>query len=341
MAAFWGTAEFFHEGWFPPYTQFIYYMIPFLVMLILSLVVIYFPLSGGIFIIFISSVFSLWWILKYKAKHIPVETSIWIICIIFFLTGIFSLFEGMIRKSRLSISFRESAQKRHWKLIFVIFLPILVALLTGIPLLIRNLNRTPLDSYEEITVKAQEIEFTFAGKGVGWLFDKSHPIKFSGKNYVGLSWNEIALFGKDPVGFEGKRYGLLFDGSEESIYYASQEDFNSYNMFRYINYEGDKLTEQRHHYWRLPTIEEYIKILMRRGENAGGTFDRSSGEFSYKINPDKEGPIWAPKGEVIYYWTSTEVGKTRAFDITFSGEPREIIKTTAQDYRGFRAVRIK
>jgi hypothetical protein len=33
IAAFWGTAEFFHEGWFAPYTTSIYYLLPVLTLM--------------------------------------------------------------------------------------------------------------------------------------------------------------------------------------------------------------------------------------------------------------------------------------------------------------------
>jgi len=78
---------------------------------------------------------------------------------------------------------------------------------------------------------------------------------------------------------------------------------------------------------------------MYRGQNCGGYFDSKEGRAHYNKTPDKEGPIWAPDGMVIYYWTSGSADDKNAYDITYSGEVREITKITRQDYRGWRAVR--
>ena len=186
---------------------------------------------------------------------------------------------------------------------------------------------------------------TLAPEGPGFLFSNKKPIEFDGKKYSGLSWNEIALFGKPPIGFEGKRYGSDYDKSAESIYYATQEDFFKYNMFRYIDYSGKRLKKSIQDYWRLPTIEEYVKLMVRRGKLCNGSFKRFLTKPYYKVSyekkPDKDAPLWASNYEVIYYWTSTSFDEKRAFDIAYNGRIKIVAKTTKQDYRGFRAIRNK
>lgn len=341
FAAFWGIAEFFHEGWFMPFTQFIYYMMPFLILMSLTLVGISSPRIGGILIIVGGAAFLFWRIYRLMALHYEIRPSVWIPGLVIILTGVSFFLDGVFRKRyryRKPTTFTFNA---CWKQILVVFLPVLLIFVVGTPMLIHNMNRMPLANYNEITIAGNGRTLTFAGDGPGWLYSNKHPVIFKGKMYSGMSWNEIALFGMEPVGFKGKRYGTSYNGTKESIYYATPEDFNKYNMFRYINYDGTELTETLQDHWRLATVEEYITLFTHRGKNADGDFDQSTGMARYAHQPDKEGPIWAPVMEVIYYWTSTSFNEKYAYDIPYSGQPRRILKTTVQDYRGYRAVRTK
>ena len=206
-------------------------------------------------------------------------------------------------------------------------------------MLVRNLTRVQLENFSEVKVQGNGIDATFSAKGPGWYYSNRAPLIFEGKEYAGLSYNEIALFGKEPIGFEGKNYGNDYNGSSESIYYATQQDFHEYNMFRYIDFGGVELTREIQDCWRLPSINEYVRLLKYREKNAGGFFDTQEGKAYYYMTPDKDAPIWAPEEMVIYYWTSTSAGDTEAYDITYSGQVRKISKITKQDYRGYRAVR--
>jgi len=92
-------------------------------------------------------------------------------------------------------------------------------------------------------------------------------------------------------------------------------------MFRYIDQEGTDLTEHIIDLWRLPSVDEYLQAQ------------------SCDKDPDKEAPLWARDMEVIYYWTSTISREKYAYNISYSARAREILKTTKQDYRGFRTIR--
>lgn len=341
FATFWGTAEFFHEGWFAPYTTFIFYMMPFLILMALTLIATFFPRTGGILIMAGGIAFTLWRISMLLTWHHDIGLSVWMTGFVIALPGILFFLDSVFRKKYGYKKPIKFTFKAYWKQSLVVFLPILLILGMGTPMLINNLSRIPLENYNETTIEGNDVTLAFAGDGPGWLYSNKHPIVFKDKKYVGMCWNEIALFGMDPIGFVGKKYGPSYDGTKESIYYATQEDFDKYNMFRYINYEGNELTETIQDYWRLPTIEEYVRLLKHRKENAGGQFDQATGQAHYEREPDKDGPVWAPDMEVIYYWTSTSFGESSAYDITYSGRTRYILKTTRQDYRGYRAVRTK
>ena len=341
-AAFWGIVEFFHEGWFEPYGRYlIFYMMPFIVLFFLSIMATIKPGTTGISIIAVSSAFSIWRTIRLKSMHYGVIPSTIVMWLILALPGILLLVESTAKiKAKAAGTYHAGYGHRiKWLRIATIAAPLIIIIAAGTPLLIRNLKRIPLKSYGEVTVEGRDIKLVFAGSGPGWLYSNKNPIIFRGRSYSALSWNEIALFGKEPIGFEGKRYGQNYNGTEESIYYATQEDFDIYNMFRYINETGTELTDSLYDCWRLLTIDEYVMVFTLHGENCGGRFDYEKTRAYYIKTPDKEAPIWAPEKEVIYYWSASSYDEKRALDISYSGRVRKIYKTTKQDYRGFRAVR--
>jgi hypothetical protein len=317
----------------------VFYTIPIIVILCLTLFTLSFPTQGGLLIIFAATAFTTWRFLMLSRMHHVMDLSSWIAAVVMLAPGLLFLIDGIIKKRagyRKPSGFRI---REHWKQALVLLTTVCVIVGFGAPLLVRNLGRRPLESFGQVTVEGSGLTLTFAGEGPGWLYSNKHPLVYQGREYTGLAWNEIALFGLEPIGFEGKRYGPNYDGTADSIYYATQDDFDKYNIFRYLNREGTEILQSVQDYWRLPTAEEFVKILTHRGENAGGRFDKKTDRAEYDQPPDKEAPLWAPEMEVIYYWTASSADEREAYDITFSGEVRQITKTTAQDYRGFRAVR--
>jgi len=338
--AYWGIGEVFHEGWYPPYTHIIYYFIPFLCLLGMSAMCIYLPLVGGIIIIAGGILYLVLNVIRAGQQHVTLLPSFWVVPAIVIIPGILFLSDYILKKRHGYSEPKKFVFRNKWKILAIIVLSFILIIGVGTPFLIRNLGRLPLENFNEVVIEEKELTLIFASDGTGWYYSNDSPIIFEGKEYRSFSWNEIALFGKDTIGFEGKRYGPDYDGTRESIYYATQEDFNEYNMFRYITYDGKELTREVQDYWKLPSADEYVRMFMYRGKNAGGYFDSNEGRAYYEKTPDKEGPIWAPDKMVIYYWTSTSFDDENAYDITYSGEVRKISKITKQDYRGWRAVRV-
>jgi len=339
--AYWGAGEVFHEGWYSPYTHIIYYFMPYLILLGMSTLCIYLPLAGGILIISGGVLYLIIYVLQSTRQHFELLPSFWMISAVVIIPGMLFIFDYVLKKKHGYTEAKKAIFKNKWKLIALVCFSLILIICISTPLLIRNTKRLPLESYDEVTVYGNGITLTFAGDGPGWYYSNDSPIIFEGKEYRSFSWNEIALFGKDPIGFEGKRYGLNYNGTEESIYYATQKDFEKYNMFRYINQGGTELTKEVQDFWQLPTAEDYVRTFMYRGKNCSGYFEPNQGEAYYTKTPDKDAPIWAPDKMVIYYWTSTSFDDKHAYDITYSGEVRKISKITKQDYRGWRAVRVK
>jgi hypothetical protein len=337
--AYWGVGEVFHEGWYPPYTQIVFYFIPFTALLGIMALSIYLPLAGGILVTAGGILYIVMTVIQSIRQHTSLLPSFWMAAAVIIIPGLLFIFDYVLKKRRRYREDKKTLFKRHWKMIMAVILSLVLIVSIGTPLAIRNLGRIPLDSHDGATIKGNEISLRLAGEGPGWYYSNEKPLEFMGEQYRAFSWNEVALFGMDPVGFEGKRYGPGYDGTEGSIYYATQEDFDEYNMFRYINCQGDQLLAEIQDCWRLPTAEEYVRLSAYRGENCGGHFDDNKGEAYYTRTPDKDAPLWDPEGMVIYYWTSTYADETHSYDITYSGEVRDISKITKQDYRGWRAVK--
>ncbi|MBL1217704.1 MAG: DUF1566 domain-containing protein [Planctomycetes bacterium] len=103
--------------------------------------------------------------------------------------------------------------------------------------------------------------------------------------------------------------------------------------------DGRSLADTPQNIWRLPTIEEYVTSAMLHGENAGGTWEASTGTAQYERQPDKEVPLWNPQSQIIYWWTSTEVGKDKAYRVVYHGGVYAKPKVLGMGSGAFRAVR--
>jgi len=90
--------------------------------------------------------------------------------------------------------------------------------------------------------------------------------------------------------------------------------------------------------WRLPTVDEAVRSMVRRGRNAGGTWDWVRRRAEYRKLPEKESPLWRRYSQVIYWWTGTEDGRGGAYRITYNGYVDSFDKQGWGDYWTFRCV---
>jgi len=108
---------------------------------------------------------------------------------------------------------------------------------------------------------------------------------------------------------------------------------------RQLSKDGLSLTSEDLEIWRLPTVEEAVRSMTRRGENSGGVWDPGEAQPNYQIRPDKESPLWKVYSPVIYWWTATEVDEDRAYIIVYDGKVWPRSKDFGPDYLGFRCVK--
>jgi hypothetical protein len=108
---------------------------------------------------------------------------------------------------------------------------------------------------------------------------------------------------------------------------------------RFLAADGRILAESPQEIWRLPTADETVASLCRRGRHAGGTWDAATRKARYEIMPDKESPLWDTHSQVIYWWTGTEVDPDHALRVSYNGFVNPLPKKIHPGYLGFRAVR--
>lgn len=96
--------------------------------------------------------------------------------------------------------------------------------------------------------------------------------------------------------------------------------------------------DTRQDIWRMPTTDELVRSLVRRGANAGCAWDGDEGRPSCEVRPDKETPLWDPRSRVIYYWTADEADEGRAYFVVYHGAVAAIPKFTGMGSRGYRCV---
>lgn len=108
---------------------------------------------------------------------------------------------------------------------------------------------------------------------------------------------------------------------------------------RYLNEDGLTLATQPQDIWRLPSVDEVVRSMQRRGKNCGGQWDGETDFPQYRVMPDKETPLWNVHSNVIYWWTADELDSERAYRICYNGRIRATQKSWAPGYLAFRAVK--
>jgi hypothetical protein len=99
------------------------------------------------------------------------------------------------------------------------------------------------------------------------------------------------------------------------------------------------LASKPQHIWRLPTVDEAVRSMVRHGQNSEGVWRQEDAEAIYEITPDKESPLWDVYSQVIYWWTATELDEDRAYIIVYDGKVWPRSKDFGPAYLGFRCVK--
>lgn len=107
----------------------------------------------------------------------------------------------------------------------------------------------------------------------------------------------------------------------------------------HLSEDGLRLEDAPQGLWRLPTLDESVRSLVRGGRHCEGSLDPTTGQARFARRPDKESPLWDPHSKIIYWWTASEAGPERAYRIAYNGHVMALPKSGAWGYLGFRCVR--
>jgi len=192
------------------------------------------------------------------------------------------------------------------------------------------------------------------GLGALYWFGRPQPRKIAVSLAVGLPILTLILSGIEPVlrvsqriddGYlqarkvSGNGVELTWapDGPgwprEGADWYAAQQ------TCQYLSEDGLTPASEPQNIWRLPTVDEAVRSMARRGHNGAGVWDPETAEASYKTTPDKESPLWNIHSQVIYWWTATEVDEEHSYIIVYYGKVWSRAKHLSMAYMGFRCVK--
>jgi hypothetical protein len=94
----------------------------------------------------------------------------------------------------------------------------------------------------------------------------------------------------------------------------------------HLSADGKSIEAPETGVWRLPTVDEIVRSMSWRGQNAGGSWDPATRSASFRSTPDKEAPLWDPYSRVIYWWAADEADGDRAYRVVYNGQVHALPK---------------
>lgn len=326
---FWSFGELYFEGWGQPLPYPLYYLIPGGICFVLTLIAVLWPRFGGWVLIGVGAAFAFWWLPVLFSRGLSGIGSMLVNLFLsggIALTGVFFLLE---HRYRIRFPNRHKPEdnwfRRHSKLLIATGIPLGVAVGASINSLPTVINRLDDGNRGARLIEGNGVTLIWAPAGPGWT---------KGSREVGqnLSWDQIALYGMEPVGFGNK------PGFEKQT--ARQAQMDSTCLCAYLNEAGTELMPTRQGIWRMPTTDEVVRSLVSNGTNAGCVWDTATNSARCKVTPDKETPLWAPDYLPVYYWTADEYDSTNAYYVSYNGSAVRVQpKQWGNPRHGYRCVK--
>ncbi|MFC1987087.1 hypothetical protein ACFLVH_00845 [Chloroflexota bacterium] len=317
---YWGVGEAYFEGWWGAWYNRVIYLIPAAVLLALTLVGIRLPRKGGWTIVIVGgSIFVGWLVISEFTFVNLLKASL--LGGLAALVGVLFLLEARYQQRLHS---EGSKPSRKWPLrnlpyLLAVGLPLLVTIAFSVywvPILIGRVDDGDLSAR---LIEGNGVALVWAPAGPGWC-----------EHYY--SWNDIAFYGVPPVGF-GEKPG--YEDIDATI-----EDMNTTGLPCYLSEDGLTIMNEPQYIWRMPTVDEIVRSLVRHGENAGCTWDGKSTQANCQVLPDKDTPLWAPDWSPIYYWAADEYDEHQAYFVSYNGKGiNHQPKSWGNQRHGYRFVR--
>lgn len=308
---FWGMGEMYYEGWGLPFPTPLRYLIPPAICMALTLVVLTWPSLGGWLIVSVGAIFTIWWWMaaaeqgwldwKWVLTTSPVS-------LILILTGVLFLFEGRRKRKLRQEGWTppKSWVGRNLRYIVAVVVPLIVAIGVLAFYVPYVLSRVDDGNRGMRLIEGNGVTLIWAPQGPGWNWKQDwggYP-----------SWDHLALYGAEPVGF-GEKLG--YKGK-----HAKKEDMMVTGLCRYLSEDGKTLMDEPQDIWRMPTTEEIVRSLVSGGQNAGCRWDGKSGSATCQKQPNKGTPLWASDQEAIYYWSRDQYNQQEAWYVPYTGGGR-------------------
>jgi len=326
---FWGTAEMYYEGWGNPFPVPLAYLIPGAVCLLATALVLTWPRVAGWVLIAGGGLFTAWFLtlqIRRAGRFNPwAVLSAFPISGVIVLVGVLFLIEGRNRRRRKQqgVPSHPNWYLRHLHYLVALVVPLLTSLIVTATQLPGILARVDDGRRDARWIEGNGVALTWAPAGPGWNWKQpwgGYP-----------SWDSIALHGVAPVGLERK----LADRET----HATQADMEATGLCRYLSEDGLTLMDQAQDTWRMPTADEMARSLVRRGQNAGCSWNGKEGRLTCRVRPEKETPLWAPDQPPIYYWTGTASDRDHAWYVSYNGSMADQPKDWGNPRHGYRCVR--
>jgi hypothetical protein len=192
------------------------------------------------------------------------------------------------------------------------------------------------------------------GIGALYWFGRPQPRKIALSLVIGLPIMTLFVSGIEPglrVSqriYDGDLQARLVPGNGVNLIWAPDGPgwprrgtnwSEAQQACQYLDDDGLTLAAVPQHVWRLPTVDEAVRSMARRGQNSGGVWDAETAKATYKTTPDKESPLWNVYSQVIYWWTATEPDEEHAYIIVYDGKVWPRAKQFSAGYLGFRCVK--
>jgi hypothetical protein len=192
------------------------------------------------------------------------------------------------------------------------------------------------------------------GLGVLHWFGRPQPRRTTLLIVLGVPVLTLVLAGTRPAlrvaqrvddGNRGIRY---VQGNGVALYWAPEDPgwpevggdwFDAQEACRYLSEDGLTLAPVPQEIWRVPTVDEAVRSMVRHGQNSRGEWDEETSTAAYELTPDKESPLWDLHSQVIYWWTATEIDEGHAYIIAYDGKVWPRSKDLGPDNLGFRCVK--
>ncbi len=322
--AYWGAAEMYYEGWGQSFPQPLAYLTPFAITLALTLLALKWPRAGGGIIILLGAAFT-WFVLRRSIGQMGLMGLLsWFpVTFLTLVVGFLFLWGGNAAFHAPPTPDARPWWRRYLQYLLALGAPALIILGTTIWMLPQNLVRVDDGDRSARLIQGNGVALIWAPLGPGWNWKQP---------YGGYpSWDMLAWYGREPVGMK------LEDDRPPG--HATQADMDATGLCRYLDASGEHLMPEPQNIWRMPTTDELVRSLVKRGENAGCLWDGHSDKAQCRQTPDKETPLWAPDLPPIYMWSGEEANEQEAYYVSYNGHIDQQPKSWGNPRHGYRCVR--